>query len=65
MNFNQIDKMALDIGIEYNNEKRIRSGVKHALLLTTYNGHCAVVYENLLKFVHDYLELEKKKSKMY
>ena len=55
MNFNQIDKMALDIGIEYNNEKRIRSGVKHALLLTTYNGHCAVVYENLLKFVHELL----------
>ena len=25
VNFNQIDKMALDIGIEYNNEKRIRS----------------------------------------
>ena len=55
VNFNQIDKMALDIGIEYNNEKRIRSGVKHALLLTTYNGHCAVVYENLLKFVHKLL----------
>lgn len=55
VNFNQIDKMALDIGIEYNNEKRIRSGVKHALLLTTYNGHCAVVYENLLKFVHELL----------
>ena len=55
VNFNQIDKMALDIGIEYNNEKRIRSGVKHALLLTTYNGHCVVVYENLLKFVHELL----------
>lgn len=55
VNFNQIDKMALDIGIEYNNEKRIRSGVKHALLLTTYNGHCAVIYENLLKFVHELL----------
>ena len=55
VNFNQIDKMALDIGIEYNNEKRIRSGVKHALLLATYNGHCAVIYENLLKFVHELL----------
>ena len=55
VNFNQIDKMALDIGMEYNNEKRIRSGVKHALILTTYNGHCAVIYENLLKFVNELL----------
>lgn len=55
VNFNQIDKMALDIGMEYNNEKRIRSGIKHALILTTYNGHCAVVYENLLKFVNELL----------
>ncbi len=55
VNFNQIDKMALDIGMEYNNEKRIRSGIKHALLLSTYNGHCSVIYENLLKFVCDLL----------
>lgn len=55
VNFNQIDKMALDIGMEYNNEKRIRSGIKHALVLSTYNGHCAVIYENLLKFVNDLL----------
>lgn len=55
VNFNQIDKMALDIGMEYNNEKRIRSGIKHALILSTYNGHCAVIYENLLKFVSDLL----------
>ena len=40
VNFNQIDKMALDIGMEYNNEKRIRSGIKHALTLASNNGHC-------------------------
>lgn len=55
VNFNQIDKMALDIGMEYNNEKRIRSGIKHALVLSTYNGHCAVIYENLLKFTNELL----------
>lgn len=55
VNFNQIDKMALDIGMEYNNEKRIRSGIKHALMLSTYNGHCSVIYENLLKFVCELL----------
>ena len=60
VNFNQIDKMALDIGMEYNNEKRIRSGIKHALTLATYNGHCAVIYDNLIKFVNELL-LETKK----
>ena len=50
VNFNQIDKMALDIGLEYNNEKRIRSGIKHSLSLSTHNGHCAVKYENLIQF---------------
>lgn len=55
VNFNQIDKMALDIGMEYNNEKRIRSGIKYALTLATHNGHCAVIYENLLKFVNELL----------
>ena len=55
VNFNQIDKMALDIGMEYNNEKRIRSGIKHALNLATYNGHCAVLYENLIQFSSDLL----------
>lgn len=59
VNFNQIDKMALDIGMEYNNEKRIRSGIKHALILSTYNGHCAVIYENLLKFVNDLLKVKE------
>ena len=51
VNFNQIDKMALNLGFEYNNEKRIRSGVKHALILMTYNGHCCTRYESLLDYV--------------
>ena len=51
VNFEQIDKMALGLGIEYNNEKRIRSGIKHALILMTYNGHCCTKYENLIEFV--------------
>ena len=51
VNFEQIDKMALDLGFEYNNEKRIRSGIKHALILMTYNGHCCTKYEGLVEFV--------------
>lgn len=59
VNFNQIDKMALDIGMEYNNEKRIRSGIKHALTLASNNGHCTVLYENLIKFTNDLLGVKQ------
>lgn len=59
VDFTQIDKMALDIGIEYNNDKRIKSGIKYALRLATYNGHCTVMYENLIEFVSNLLGVEK------
>lgn len=51
VDFKQIDKMALDLGIETNNEKRIKSAIKHALVITTYNGHCCTLKENLIEFV--------------
>ena len=57
VNFEQIDKIALNLGIEYNNEKRIRSGIKHALTLVTYNGHCCTKYENLVEFVNKLLRV--------
>ena len=55
VDFVQIDKMALKIGMEYDNEKRIRSGIKYVLLRVTYNGHCAVLYENLVDFARELL----------
>lgn len=55
VDFVQIDKMALKIGMEYDNEKRIRNGIKYALLRVTYNGHCAVLYENLVDFARELL----------
>lgn len=59
INFEQIDKMALGLGIEYNNEKRIRSGIKHALNITTFNGHCCTRYENLVEFVAKLLKVSE------
>lgn len=59
VNFEQIDKMALDLGFEYNNEKRIRSGIKHALILMTYNGHCCTKYESLVEFVKKLLSVNE------
>ena len=59
VNFEQIDKIALSLGIEYNNDKRIRSGIKHALNLMTYNGHCCTRYENLIEFVKKLLNVDE------
>ena len=59
IDFKQIDKMALDIGIEAKNEERIKSGIKYSLILVSYNGHTCVLKENLIKFVNDLLKVEE------
>ena len=51
VNFAQIDQIAIKMGMDLENDKRIRSGIKYALKLSTNNGHCAVLYENLIQFV--------------
>ena len=38
-----------------NNEKRIKSGIKYALIRATYHGHCRVSEEDLYKFVNSLL----------
>ena len=57
VDFKQIDKMALDLGISYDNNKRIRSGIKYALIRATYNGHTCVIKENLIQFVISLLDV--------
>lgn len=57
VDFKQIDKMVLDLGIDYNNEKRITSGIKYGLIRSTYNGHSCVVKENLIEFVINLLDV--------
>ena len=51
VDFKLIDKMAIQLGFEYNNDKRIKSGIKYALSKATYNGHCAVLEDELYNFV--------------
>ena len=58
VDFKLIDKMALEMGVALNNEKRIRSGIKYSLIRATYNGHCAVTKENLYEFVKNLLNVE-------
>ena len=43
VDFKQIDQMALDLGISYDNEKRVASGIKYGLIRSTYNGHSCVL----------------------
>ena len=53
--FSQIDKMAIELGIERENQKRVKSGIKYALMKITYNGHCCTLKENLIEYVKQLL----------
>lgn len=57
VDFKQIDKMALDLGISYDNERRIASGIKYGLVRATYNGNSCVVKDNLIEFVIQLLDV--------
>ncbi len=59
IDFKQIDKMALEIGISYDNDKRVESGIKYALIRSTYNGNSCVIEENLEQFVIELLDITK------
>ncbi len=58
VDFKQIDKMALDIGIGMDNVQRIRSGIKYSLIRVSYNGHTCVKKENLITFVKELLNVD-------
>lgn len=58
VDFNKIDKIALEMGFQMDNYKRIKSGIKHSLLKISYNGHCCTLKENLIKYVKDFLRVD-------
>ena len=57
VDFKQIDKMAIDLGINYDNQKRVTSGIKNGLIRSTYNGHACVQKDNLIEFVINLLDI--------
>lgn len=59
VDFRQIDRMALDLGFDLNNSKRVKSGIKYALIQITYNGHCCTLLENLEEYVSTLLGVSK------
>lgn len=59
VDFSQIDKMALDLGIEKDNVKRVAAGIRHGLNLATYNGHSCVLEDNLISYVTQLLNVSE------
>ena len=57
VDFRQIAKMALDLGLSFDNDKRIASGIKYGLIRSTYNGNSCVLKENLIEFVIKLLDV--------
>lgn len=59
VDFKQIDKMAMDLGIAQDNEKRIESAIKYSLITASYNGNTCVIKENLIMFVKSLINTEQ------
>ena len=59
IDFKQIDKMAIELGIEKQNDKRVKSGIKFALIKITYNGHCCTLKSNLIEYVKQLLDVSE------
>jgi len=57
--FMLIDQMAIKSGIDKRSLDRIKCGIRYAILRATYNGHCAVLEENLYQFVKELLQIEE------
>ena len=55
VDFKKIDKMAMNLGLDIDNPKRIESAIKYSLILASNNGNSCAIYENLVKFVSDLL----------
>lgn len=58
VSFEKVDKIALELGVEQDNYKRIRSGIKYGLERIGLNGNACVLYENLLKYEQDLLKVD-------
>ena len=59
VDFKQIDEMAIKLGVERENQKRVKSGIKYALIKITYNGHCCTLKANLVEYVKQLLGISE------
>lgn len=59
VDFKTIDKMAIDLGIDYDSNFRISSGIKYALISSSRNGNTCALKQNLIEYVSNILGVEK------
>lgn len=59
VNFEKVDKIALELGYEQDNYKRVRSGIKYGLEKVALNGHSAVIYNHLVEYVKSLLNVSE------
>jgi len=59
VDFKQIDRMALDLGMDYTHKERISNGIKYGLEIVTNNGHTCVQKQNLIQFVVELLNISE------
>lgn len=59
IDFQKVDQVAISLGISYQNEKRIQSGIQYALMRISYNGNCCCLKQNLMQFVKELLQIEE------
>lgn len=57
VDFKNIDRMALTLGIEHESTHRIASGIKYAMSLSTKNGNTCVSKEKLIEYVSNILNV--------
>ena len=56
--FDKIDRIANELGIEYNSPYRVSSAIKHGLKLALRNGHTCVNETSLMEFVENILGVD-------
>ena len=58
VNFEKVDRIAMEMGVEESNYKRIRSGIKYGLEKIGLNGNSCALYDNLIKYEQDLLRVD-------
>ena len=59
VDFKQIDKIAMQMGIDSNFKARVEAGIKYALVIASNNGNSCVIKENLIEYVKELLQIER------
>jgi len=59
VNFKEIDKIGIKLGIDFTNETRVQSGIKYAISIANLNGHTCVLKQNLIEFTKNLLSISE------